>query len=78
LRHYCASYLLNGLELPPQDVAQQLGHTDGGVLVQTLYGHPNEKLARERIKLAFASADQPLRAIGPSASPSATEAQGGS
>jgi hypothetical protein len=43
LRHFCASWLLNDLGLPPQDVAHQLGHTDGGALVQKLYGHPPEK-----------------------------------
>lgn len=52
LRHFCASWLLNDLELPAQDVAHQLGHTDGGALVQRLYGHPSERLARERIKRA--------------------------
>lgn len=52
LRHFCASWLLNDLGLPPQDVAHQLGHTDGGALVQRLYGHPSEKLARDRIKRA--------------------------
>jgi len=52
LRHACASWLFNDLELPAQDVAHQLGHTDGGALVQRLYGHPSERLARERIKAA--------------------------
>jgi integrase len=52
LRHFCASWLFNDLELPAQDVAHQLGHTDGGALVQRLYGHPSERLARERIKRA--------------------------
>jgi integrase len=52
LRHFCASWLLNDLGLPPQDVAHQLGHTDGGALVQRLYGHPSEQLARDRIKRA--------------------------
>ena len=28
--------------LPPHVVANQLGHTDGGALVQRLYGHPSE------------------------------------
>lgn len=51
-RHFCASWLFNDLELPAQDVAHQLGHTDGGALVQRLYGHPSERLARERIKWA--------------------------
>ena len=35
------------------DVAVQLGHTDGGVLVQTVYGHPSEDRARDRIKRAL-------------------------
>jgi integrase len=52
LRHFCASWLFSDLELPAQDVAHQLGHTDGGALVQRLYGHPSERLARERIKRA--------------------------
>ena len=52
LRHFCASWLFNDLQLPAQDVAHQLGHTDGGALVQRLYGHPSERLARERIKRA--------------------------
>jgi integrase len=52
LRHFCGSWLFNDLELPAQDVAHQLGHIDGGALVQRLYGHPSERLARERIKRA--------------------------
>jgi integrase len=32
-------------ELPAQDVAHQLGHEDGGGLVQRLYGHPSERLS---------------------------------
>ncbi|HTB49738.1 MAG TPA: hypothetical protein VK701_02050 [Solirubrobacteraceae bacterium] len=54
LRHFCGSWLFNDLELLAQDVAHQLGHTDGGALVQRLYGHPSERLARERIKRATA------------------------
>jgi integrase len=52
LRHFCASWLFNDLELPDQDGAHQLGHEDGGGLVQRLYGHLSERLARERIKRA--------------------------
>jgi integrase len=48
LRHWCATHLLE-LGLSPSDVAVQLGHTDGGILVQTVYGHPSEVGARERI-----------------------------
>lgn len=36
MRHFRASWLFNDLELPAQDVAHQLGHTDGGALVQRL------------------------------------------
>lgn len=52
LRHHCATFMLNTLELAPQDVAAQLGHTDGGALILKLYGHPSESLARTRIKRA--------------------------
>jgi integrase len=51
LRHFCATYLLEQ-GLSPSDVAVQLGHTDGGVLVQTIYGHPSEAAARDRIRKA--------------------------
>jgi hypothetical protein len=33
----------------PWDVAIQLGHTNGGILVCELYGHPTEAGARARI-----------------------------
>jgi integrase len=49
LRHLSGSWLFNDLELPAQDVAHQLGHDDGGGLVQRLYVI---RLARERIKRA--------------------------
>ena len=39
----------HGLCLDPVDVALQMGHTDGGALVMRLYGHPDKKLARQRI-----------------------------
>jgi integrase len=52
LRHWMATHLLEQ-GLTPSDVAVQLGHTDGGVLVQTLYGHPSESRARERIRRAL-------------------------
>jgi integrase len=55
LRHACATLLLER-GLTPADVAYQLGHTDGGRLVQVLYGHPAEDRARERLKMAFATA----------------------
>jgi integrase len=66
LRHFCAAWLFNEHQLPPQDVAHQLGHTDGGALVQRLYGHPSEALARERIKRAVGGNVTPLRAVSES------------
>lgn len=64
LRHFCGSYHLNDLQLAPQDVAEQLGHTDGGVLVQRLYGHPSAELARRRIADAYQRpAPAELRAV---------------
>lgn len=52
LRHACATLLLER-GLSPADVAVQLGHTDGGRLVQVLYGHPDEDRARDRLLMAF-------------------------
>jgi len=63
LRHFCAAWLFNNHQLPAQDVAHQLGHTDGGALVQQLYGHPSEALARERIKRAVGGNVTALRAV---------------
>ena len=39
LRHFCATHLLE-LGVSHADVAVQLGHTDGGALVMSTYGHP--------------------------------------
>ena len=54
LRHARATLLLER-GLAPADVAVLLGHTDGGRLVMTLYGHPNEDRARDRLDIAFAA-----------------------
>ncbi|MGI8778777.1 MAG: tyrosine-type recombinase/integrase, partial [Solirubrobacteraceae bacterium] len=56
LRHACATLLMER-GLPPHVVANQLGHTDGGALVQRLYGHPSERGMREQIRLAFGEWD---------------------
>jgi integrase len=48
LRH-CAATMLLERGMTPSDVAVQLGHTDGGRLVMSLYGHPSEVAARERL-----------------------------
>jgi integrase len=52
LRHFAATYLLE-LGLSPADVAVQLGHTDGGALVMSTYGHPEQERARERVRAAM-------------------------
>jgi integrase len=60
LRHFCATHLLE-LGVSHADVAVQLGHTDGGALVMSTYGHPSEEAARERLKRAYAQTVTPLR-----------------
>lgn len=54
LRHACATLLLER-GLRPADVAVQLGHTDGGRLVQILYGHPDEERALDRLLMPFSA-----------------------
>ena len=63
LRHFCATHLLE-LGVSHADVAVQLGHTDGGALVMSTYGHPSEDAARERLKKAYAQSVTPLRVAG--------------
>jgi integrase len=52
LRHFCATHLLE-LGVSHADVAVQLGHTDGGALVMSTYGHPSDELARARVLAAY-------------------------
>ena len=54
LRHACATLLMER-GLPPHVVGNQLGHTDGGALVQRLYGHPAERGMRDQVRLAFST-----------------------
>jgi integrase len=63
LRHFCATHLLE-LGVSHADVAIQLGHTDGGALVMSTYGHPSENAARERLKRAFYENVRPMRTVG--------------
>jgi len=60
VRHFCATHLLE-LGVSHADVAIQLGHTDGGALVMSTYGHPSEDGARERLKQAYERTVTPLR-----------------
>lgn len=55
-RHHFAWYAWNVLGLAPEDIAQHLGHQDGGDLVRRLYGHFDQAKARERVRQAFAQA----------------------
>ena len=52
LRHFCATQLLE-LGLDHFAVSIQLGHTDGGALVMSRYGHPSVEAARRRLLAAF-------------------------
>ena len=52
LRHTAATLLLER-GVTPWDVAIQLGHEDGGRLVQELYGHPSHDGARARLLAAW-------------------------
>ena len=52
LRHFCATQLLE-LGLSHFDVSVQLGHTDGGALVMSRYGHPSLDAAKQRLQGAF-------------------------
>jgi len=62
LRHYCATELLNR-GISHADVAVQLGHTDGGALVMSTYGHPSDDEARTRLHAAYRAAATPLRVV---------------
>jgi integrase len=52
-RHFAGRYMVNELELPPEDVAIALGHTDGGELVRKLYGHRDRERALTRVTAAY-------------------------
>jgi integrase len=52
LRHAAATMLLER-GVTPWDVALQLGHTDGGKLVMSTYGHPAEAGVRSRLLAAW-------------------------
>ena len=53
-RHYFGYYALNVLELEPSVIAVQLGHRDGGRLVEQLYGHRDQRESLVKIRQAFA------------------------
>jgi hypothetical protein len=53
LRLVCFRYVL---ELYARDIAHHFGQQDGGELVRRLYGHPDARLARDRVREAFTQA----------------------
>jgi integrase len=55
-RHYFGYYALNVLDLEPSVIAVQLGHRDGGRLVEQLYGHRDKRKSLAKIRKAFAAA----------------------
>lgn len=61
LRHAAATMLLER-GMTPWDVAIQLGHQDGGRLVSSLYGHPSEVAARERLLACWDTPEDSLSA----------------
>jgi integrase len=63
LRH-CAATMLLERGATPWDVAQQLGHTDGGQLVMELSGHPSEAGARARLFAAWNAQTGPVSLSG--------------
>jgi hypothetical protein len=54
-RHFAGAYMTNELEMPSEDVAIALGHTDGGALVRRLYGHRDTARALDRVVDAYDS-----------------------
>lgn len=55
-RHFAGWFMYNELLQPAEDVAFALGHTDGGQLVKTLYGHRDRDAALDRMKRAYEAA----------------------
>jgi integrase len=60
-RHFAASYMVNTLGLPDTSVAIALGHTDGGALVRTTYGHRDKSLVLDEIQRAYESVGNVVR-----------------
>lgn len=53
LRHFTATHLIQDLRLEPRSVAQQLGHSDAGRLILSLYAHSDEERLLNNIAEAF-------------------------
>ncbi len=62
LRHFAATWLLEQ-GASEADVAVQLGHTDGGALVRSTYGHPSGASSLGRLRGIYASELPVLRSV---------------
>jgi integrase len=62
LRHFFGTHLAM-LGVGPVEIAQAMGHSDGGKLAMETYIHLTEQDARARIARAFGSASTPLRPV---------------
>lgn len=64
LRHRGITYMgtprRHGLGLASPDIAYQVGHRDGGRLIEEIYMHRNPELARDRIRAAMGYPDEDL------------------
>jgi hypothetical protein len=55
-RHYFGWYALNVPALQPHVIAPHFGHRDAGETRPQPYGHPDARIARERVRQAFSQA----------------------
>jgi hypothetical protein len=60
-RHSAGWYMVNLLDVPSEDMAIALGHTDGGELVRRLYGHRDHDRALDRVAAAYERTRASLR-----------------
>lgn len=66
LKHFGCTHYLDDLGMSASDVALQCGHTDGGILVMKIYGHPSASKSRDRTNAAWKARQPPprLRVVG--------------
>jgi hypothetical protein len=64
LRHFCASYMLNDLDLHAEDVAAQLGRTDGGRARPAALRAPVDGAGPQARARGASAADRPSAALG--------------
>lgn len=59
LRHAGITMLIHA-GVPLHAIALQAGHTDGGRLIQEVYGHPDEAISRDLVRVAFGAMESPV------------------